>query len=49
MLPANVRSSIDSLPFSNEGYEPAKSILKLKYSKSSEVIIAHVQEIMGLP
>ena len=44
MLDPNVRSSISS-----EGYEPAKNILKSKYGKSSEVINAHVQEIMGLP
>ena len=49
MLHPNVRSCIDSLPFSSEGYERAKNILKSKYGKSSEVINAHVQEIMGLP
>ena len=49
MLHPNVRSSIDSLPFSSEGYERAKNILKSKYGKSSKVINAHVQEIVGLP
>ena len=49
MLHPNVRSSIGSLPLSNEGYERAKNTLKSKYGKSSEVINAHVQEIMGLP
>ena len=46
MFHPNVRSSIDSLPFSREGYERAKNILKSKYDKSSEVINVHVQ---GLP
>ena len=49
MLHPNVRSNIDSLPFSSEGYERVKNILKSKYGKSSKVINAHVQEIMGLP
>ena len=48
MLHSNVRLSIDSLPFSSEDYEWAKNILKSKYGKSSEVINAHIQEIMGL-
>ena len=38
-----------TVPFSNECYERAKNILKSKYGKSSEVINAHIQEIMGLP
>ena len=48
-LHPNVRSSIDSLPFSSKVYERAKNILQSKYGKSSEVINTHVQEIMGLP
>ena len=49
MLHPYVGSSVDSLPFSSEGYERAKNILKLKYGKSSGVINALVQKIMGLP
>ena len=39
----------DSLSFSRKGYERAKNILKSKFGKTNEVIIAHVQGIMGLP
>ena len=49
MLRQNVRSSIDSLLFSSEGYKQAKSILKLKYGKCSKLINAHVQQMMRLP
>ena len=49
MLHQNIRSSIDSLPFSREGYELAKNILKSKYGKTSEVIDAHVKGTLGLP
>ena len=47
MLHPYVGSSIDSLPFSSERYERAKNILKSKYGKSSGVINALVQKIMG--
>ena len=33
-----VRSSIDGLPFTTEGYERAKNILKTKFGKESEII-----------
>ena len=49
MFERNVRSSVESLQFSSEGYERAKNILKSKYGKSSEEINADVQGIMGLP
>ena len=44
-----VRSLIDGLPFTTEGYERAKRILKTKYGKDSEIINAHVKGIMDLP
>ena len=44
-----VRNCIDGLPFTTEGYERAKNILKSKYGKSSEVINAYVQNIIRLP
>ena len=47
MLQPNIHLSIDSLPFSSEGYKRAKNILKSKHGKSREVINADVQEIMG--
>ena len=43
-----VRASVDGLPFTTEGYERAKHILKTKYGKSSEVANAHMQCIIGL-
>ena len=44
-----VRSFIDGLPFTTEGYERALNILKSKYGKTSEIINAYVQNIMSLP
>ena len=44
-----VRNAIDSLPFTVEGYERAKSILKSKYGKPCEIVHAYVQNIMSLP
>ena len=48
LLVPNVRTAIDGLPFTNEGYRKAKEILKNKYGKESEVINAHVQAVMSL-
>ena len=48
LLVPSVRVSIDGLPFTTEGYERAKSILKSKYGKPSEVANAHMQCIIGL-
>ena len=49
LLVTKVRAEIDGLPFSSEGYERAKNILKSKYGKTSEVVNAYVQNIMALP
>ena len=49
LLIQKVRISIDGLPFSPEGYERAKNILKTKYGKDSEIVHAHIQQIMNLP
>ncbi|XP_044185053.1 uncharacterized protein LOC122965145 [Acropora millepora] len=48
LLVPSVRASVDGLPFTTEGYERAKHILKTKYGKSSEVANAHMQCIIGL-
>ena len=40
---------IDSLPFTSEGYNRAKSILVGKYGKLSEVVNAHIQSVIALP
>jgi len=44
-----VRVAIDGLPFTTEGYERARNILKSRYGKTSEIINAYVQNIMSLP
>ena len=44
-----VRILIDGLPFTSEGHNRAKSILCAKYGSPSEVVNAHIQEIMQLP
>ena len=49
LLEPKVRAGIDGLPFSSEGYERAKNILMNKYGKTSEIVNAYVQNIMGLP
>jgi len=49
LVDAKVRSTIDALPFSSEGYLRAKNILTTKYGKESEIINAHVTKIMSLP
>ena len=49
LLNPKVRASVDGLPYNTEGYERAKSILKTKYGKPSEVSNAHMQGIITLP
>ena len=49
LLQPQVRADIDGLPFSTEGYERAKNILKSEYGKISEIVNAYVNNIMGLP
>ena len=49
LVSPKVRSLIDGLPFTTEGYTKAKNILVKKYGKHSEVANAHVQNIMSLP
>ena len=44
-----VRVSIDGLPFSTEGYERAKNILKSKYGDMSEIVNAYAHNIIHLP
>lgn len=48
LLVPSVCASVDGLPFTTEGYERAKHILKTKYGKPSEVANAHMQCIIGL-
>ena len=44
-----VRKGIDGLPFTTEGYERAKSILKSNYGKMSEIVNAYIENILALP
>ena len=47
LVSLKVRSLIDGLPFTTEGYARAKNILV--YGKPSEVANAYIQNIMSLP
>ena len=49
LLEPKVRSAVDGLPLTSEGYERAKNILKTKYGKESEIVNAYVNNIMALP
>ena len=44
-----VKTAIDDVPFTTEGYQRAKNILKSKYGQMSEIVNAYVQNIMALP
>ncbi len=48
-LSPKVKTVIEGLPFTPEGYNRAKSILENRYGKNSEVIKAYVKLIMNLP
>ena len=49
LLEPNVQRSVESLPFSPEGCNRAKVILKDKYGKESEIAKCHVKEILDSP
>ena len=49
MLIPRVRILIDGLPLNEIGYGRAKDILMQKYGKVSEVVNAHIQEIIAFP
>ena len=38
LLDPKVKTTIDGLPFTTEGYERAKNILKTKYGQTSEIV-----------
>ena len=44
-----VKTAIDGLPFTTEGYQRATNILKSKYGQMSEIVNAYVQNITALP
>jgi hypothetical protein len=43
-----VKLTIEALPFTNEGYNRAKSILQSKYGKESEIVKAYTKQILDL-
>ena len=49
LLDPKIKHNIDSLPFTAEGYNRAKSILQDRYGKESEIIKSYVKDIMNLP
>ena len=49
LLVPSAKVLIEGLPFTSEGYERAKTILKTKYGQVSEVVNAHIQYILDLP
>ena len=49
LVEPKVKTDIDGLPLTSEGYERAKNILKSEYGKTSEIVNVYVQNILGLP
>lgn len=47
-LPKQALCLVNGLPFTAEGYERSKNILRTKYGKTSEVVNAHIQHILNL-
>ena len=48
LLTPKAKTCVESLPFSVEGYNRAKAILKDKYGKESEIVKSYVKEILEL-
>ena len=49
LLDSKIKHVVDSLPFTPEGYNRAKSILQERYGKESEIVKSYIKEIMELP
>ena len=49
LLDPKIKHGIDSLPFTAEGYNRAKSILQDRYGKETEIIKSYVKDILALP
>ena len=49
LVEPKIRTNIDGLPLTTEGYSRAKAILSGEYGKTSEIVNAYVQNIMELP
>ena len=48
LLDSKVKTTIEALPFTAEGYNQAKSILQEKYGKETEIVKAYCREILDL-
>ena len=48
ILEPSVRSLVDKLPFTSEGYKQFKGKLKAKYGKTSEIVNSYVQQIISM-
>ena len=44
-----MRTDIDGLPFTEEGYANAKAILEAEYGRPTEIVNAYIRNIMELP
>ena len=49
LLKPKVWATLEGLPFTEEGNERTKHILTTKYGKESEIVNAHITNIMSLP
>ena len=49
LVEPKIRTCIDGLPFTTEGYKSAKKILEEKYGNTSEIVNSYVEEIVNLP
>ena len=49
LLDAKIKHAVDSLPFTTEGYNRAKSILQDRFGKESEIIKSYAKDILDLP
>ena len=49
LVDIKVRKLVDGLPFTEDGYHKAKSLLKKRYGQTSEVVGAYVRNILELP
>ena len=49
LVDPKIRTCINGLPFTDEGYKQAKKILETKYGNTSEIVNSYVEEIMNLP
>ena len=49
LLSPKVKRCVETLPFTSEGYNRAKSILLDKFGKESEIVNSYVREILELP